>query len=236
VGKLVQERLVCRRAAVLLLALLLGLTAAVLSPASGGTATQVALGQEAPRLPIGAQLGTFKGRGSKVLTVRLPRSGPLVVTTSHNGSANFVVRLVGKGLSELLVNEIGSYVGQVAVAEAPNGRYRIPVQADGAWVLALTRPVGGPRAKAVPATFKGRGSRVIQVRAIEDLQPIIRGRHRGQANFIVQFIGYGSLSGSILLFNEIGNFAGETLVDDMPQGPYLLAVQADGPWTLRVLR
>jgi len=49
----------------------------------------------------------------------------------------------------------------------------------------------------------------------------------------VEAIGYGDVEGSILLFNEIGNFQGETLAEEMPAGDYLLAVQADGPWTIR---
>jgi hypothetical protein len=36
-----------------------------------------------------------------------------------------------------------------------------------------------------------------------------------------------------LLVNEIGNYSGQTLVNEMPQGHYLLAVQADGPWTVK---
>ena len=49
----------------------------------------------------------------------------------------------------------------------------------------------------------------------------------------MEAIGYGDVEGSILLFNEIGNFQGETLAEEMPAGDYLLAVQADGPWTIR---
>ena len=43
-------------------------------------------------------------------------------------------------------------------------------------------------------------------------------------------IGIGSLTGSELLANEIGDFDGETLVREMPAGFYLLAVVADGTW------
>ncbi len=186
--------------------------------------------------PTGLQLGSFKGHGSRVLTVRVPRVGPVVVTAIHRGSANFIVRLVGHGLSELLINEIGSYAGQVAVAQADAGRYRVSIEADGSWAVILTRPIPGPSAKAVPATFKGQGSRVLRIRTTSDLQPIVTAKHRGESNFIVQLIGYGTVTGSNLLFNEIGNFNGQTLVDDMPAGSYLLAVQAEGAWTLRFTR
>jgi hypothetical protein len=66
------------------------------------------------------------------------------------------------------------------------------------------------------------------------MQPVVRATHTGQANFIVQLIGYGTVSGTLYLFNEIGRYRGEVLADDeMPTGHYLLYVQADGNWTLR---
>ncbi len=40
--------------------------------------------------------------------------------------------------------------------------------------------------------------------------------------------------GSLFIFNEIGVFQGETLADEMPAGDYLLYVQADGPWTIKI--
>jgi hypothetical protein len=37
------------------------------------------------------------------------------------------------------------------------------------------------------------------------------------------------------LFNEIGAFSGETTTD-IPAGPYMVSVQADGSWSLRFAR
>ena len=74
---------------------------------------------------------------------------------------------------------------------------------------------------------------MVPVQTNEDLQPVIRGTHRGQSNFIVDVIGYGDVSGYFNLFNEIGRFKGEILADEeMPAGDYLVWVQADGAWTL----
>lgn len=89
-----------------------------------------------------------------------------------------------------------------------------------------------PRAKRVPGVISGRGAKVVKIRAEEDLQPIVGLRHQGEANFIVELIGYGDNSGEELLANEIGNYSGETLVNEMPEGSYLLAVEADGTWTV----
>jgi hypothetical protein len=175
---------------------------------------------------------TIQGSGSRVVTIRLPRSSPLVVTATHRGSSNFVIRLVGSGASELLVNEIGSYSGQVAWGDAKRGRYRIAVEADGSWKLILTQPVPSRKARLIPGGFTGRGSKVIRARTLRDLQPVLTAWHRGQSNFVVYAIGYGNLQGETLLVNEIGNYRGQTLVDDMPRGHYLLAVEADGSWFL----
>jgi hypothetical protein len=191
---------------------------------------------KAPSVPRGAQLGTFRGRGSKVLTISSSRSGPLVFTATHGGPSKFVVRFVGQGLEGFLVNHVGAYAGQVAVAETGAGRYRITVQASGAWTLKITRPVSGPKAKAVPATFRGVGSRVIQIRATRDERPTVFARHRGQSNFVVALIGYGRLESHALLFDDVGSNSGEVIFDAMPAGGYLLAVQADGPWTVRFER
>jgi hypothetical protein len=215
----------------LTLAIAVGPAESVASASLAGAGAETAL--EAPRVPRGAQLGAFKGRGSKVLTISTSRSGPLVFTATHRGASTFVVRFVGQGLEGFLVNHVGAYAGQIAVAEAGAGTYRIPVQARGAWTLRITRPVAGPKAKAVPATFRGIGSRVIQIRATRDQRPTIFARHRGQSSFVVALIGYGRLESDSLLFDDVGSNSGEILFDAMPAGSYLLAVLADGPWTVR---
>jgi uncharacterized protein YdbL (DUF1318 family) len=163
----------------------------------------------------------------------LTKDSPAVVNATHRGSANFIAELVGPGESELLVNEIGNYDGQVLIEDVAAGRYRLKVEADGSWAFRFTQPVPLPDAKRVPGTISGRGPRVIQIRTSEDLQPIIDLRHRGRTNFIVDLVGLGDTSGSELLANEIGNYAGQTLVNEMPAGSYLLSVEADGAWTVK---
>jgi hypothetical protein len=176
------------------------------------------------------------GAGAEVRAVRLRTDSPLVVTASHNGQANFIVDLVsrGGGGEQNLYNEIGSYSGQVAVADAFAGRYRVKVEADGAWSLRFDQPVPSDQAKTLPGKISGQGAKVVPARSEEDFDPVIRAKHRGQANFIVDLIGYGELTGSQNLYNEIGNFKGETLVPGgLAAGSYLLQVMADGAWTIR---
>jgi hypothetical protein len=72
------------------------------------------------------------------------------------------------------------------------------------------------------------------VKTSRSVQPVLTASHNGQANFVVQLIGYGSVHGTDLLVNEIGHYHGQTLFDQsVPRGTYVIAVQADGAWTLR---
>jgi hypothetical protein len=159
------------------------------------------------------------------------------VTARNTGSSNFVVQLVGRGpaggTEDLLFNEIGSYAGQTAFADAKAGPYRVSVESDGNWVLYFQQPIATGTERHILGMASGSGARVIPVRADHDLQPIVTATHTGKSNFVVELIGYGDTSGEALLFNEIGHFRGQTLADDVPQGSYLLAVQADGNWSVR---
>lgn len=170
-----------------------------------------------------------------MVSVRLRSDSPVIVRGRHSGSANFIaeMRQVGGDGDFLLFNEIGNYDGETAVADATRGRYRISVDADGTWELVIEQPVPPANPKPIPGVVKGRGAKVVKIRTTDDLEPIVSGRHRGQSNFIVEVIGYGDIEGTLLFFNEIGTFSGETLAEEMPAGDYLLHVQADGPWTIR---
>jgi hypothetical protein len=177
---------------------------------------------------------SLAGTGSRVLDVRLFRDSPLIVTGQHSGSSNFIVDLVPRdgGSEENLFNEIGSFRGQKLASGAATGRYRVKVQADGRWSLRFAQPVPLANATQIPGTIKGRGALVVPVQASEDFQAVITGSHRGQSNFIVDLVGYGGTTGQENLYNEIGVFSGETLVD-VPAGSLLLSVQADGTWSIR---
>lgn len=126
---------------------------AMLALAALAMTTESALGATAPK-PI-----SLSGSGARVLSIRLARNQPVVVTATHTGAANFVLKLVGQGANELLVNEIGHYRGQVAYADAHAGRYHLQVEADGHWTIRITQPVRraatracrGPCGARVPA-------------------------------------------------------------------------------------
>jgi hypothetical protein len=70
------------------------------------------------------------GKGDDVLLVNPPVSGLATATVTHSGSANFVVESYTADVSDLLVNEIGKYTGEV---QLPDGTMLIAISADGAW-------------------------------------------------------------------------------------------------------
>jgi hypothetical protein len=210
---------------------LLGAAAlAVASIAVGVTVPTAAAGERAATATSGwARIATVQGRGSRVASVRLP-AGPVIVVARHAGSSNFVVELSGPGGRELLVNEIGRYRGAAVTDAAGAGRYRAAVTADGAWTLQLLRPTA-TGLRPVLGRFGGTGSTVIGVRARTERELVVTATHRGESNFVVYLVGFGSLSGRELVVNEIGRYRGQALVD-VPRGTLLLWVQADGPWTV----
>lgn len=76
--------------------------------------------------------GTDKltGKGDDVVLVDPPISGLTTATFTYRGSSNFVVVSYTTGDSNLLINEIGTYTGQVQI---PDGTVLLAISADGAW-------------------------------------------------------------------------------------------------------
>lgn len=207
--------------------LLLGL-AAVLAISSGAPAALHS--ESAPQVRV------LRGVGKRVLSVSIARRDPVVVSATHTGNSNFIVHLVRGANTEYLINDIGPFKGQALLEEATPGRYRVVVDADGAWVLKFAQRL--TPAKRIPGFLTGAGTRVIAVRATSQLQPVVTARHRGQSNFIVHLVGYGRQYGyTEYVFNELGNFKGQTLIEALPAGTYYVAVDASGgSWSIRFSR
>jgi hypothetical protein len=92
------------------------------------------------RLAGGLITGTFKERGDYVYMGTLKRAAEPVITASCSCEGNFVVLLRDfKGGSELLVNEIGKYRGQVLGPSLSAGYYLLEVRADGPWTVRIAR-------------------------------------------------------------------------------------------------
>lgn len=52
---------------------------------------------------------TLRGTGSRVLSLSIARTDPIVVTGVFNGQANFIVHLVRGSNTDFVFNEIGAF-------------------------------------------------------------------------------------------------------------------------------
>lgn len=183
--------------------------------------------EEEPLFPEHDPL-VFSGTGDTVVEVDF-HDDARIATLSHNGSSNFAVWALDSegGNSDLLVNEIGAYDGRVLY----NGSDReemaaLEISADGAWEITLE-----PLSAATPwetdeDEFTGSGDDVVQLAWTPEGLTTLSMTHDGSSNFAIW--GYTSTSRD-LLANEIGAYDGQTA---LTAGTLLLAVSADGGWTL----
>ncbi|QLK25388.1 hypothetical protein HYG81_15035 [Natrinema zhouii] len=176
----------------------------------------------------------LEGSGQTVTDEFSVAGGPTVFIFEHNGESNFIVELINAETGEvetIPVNEIGTTDGAVAVPLGP-GDYYFDVDADGSWSVEVAEPLAPPEAVVdTPAEVSGEGMDVVG--PIEtDGRVTVSGEHNGEENFIVHLIDETAMDryGQTLVFNEIGEFQGETSVRN--DGGAWVAVDADGEWTL----
>jgi len=100
--------------------------AALQIEADGSWRIEIQVAQKAP-----IWTGNASGKGSAVLLISGGTQGITVVKITHSGRSNFAVWVYGED-SDLLVNEIGKYAGEVLI---PPGMVLIEIEADGAWTV-----------------------------------------------------------------------------------------------------
>lgn len=76
--------------------------------------------------------GQLAGQGDDVVLVQPPVSGLMTAAVTHTGSGNFAVIAYSTDSADLLINEIGSYSGEVLVGD---GTFLLQVTADGSWTV-----------------------------------------------------------------------------------------------------
>jgi len=213
----------------------LALAACAASGSSPGSSSSAALASASAAQPTAsptpaASFAPIKlsGHGNKVPRFTIPEAEAAIATITNKGSANFVVTSLAADGSEneLLVNEIGNYSGTV-LFDASSGQHSVAfkVESDGTWAITI-KPLSAAKTWDPATPLTGRGDEVVA------LSPAVSGlmtatiSHKGAANFVVYAY---SPSGGDLLVNEIGNFSGE---EALPDGTYLLQINADGTWTV----
>lgn len=173
--------------------------------------------------PVGPQ--TFSGTGSEVLILTPLGEAVYFATVTHNGSRNIALWSVdenGQNI-DLLVNEIGTYAGDVALnfREDPAA---LRIEADGEWTIELVHLSQAPRWDGA-SKYEGSGDSIVIVDGVADGLTPITLTHDGESNFTVWSWG----ENVDLIVNEIGRYDGTTL---LPNGSLVLQVTADGNWTL----
>jgi hypothetical protein len=162
------------------------------------------------------------------------KSGLAVFTMKHTGSSNFAINLLdSSGESvDLLVNEIGSFSGKKALGIPADGQYLLDVTADGPWSVTISQSTPGSP-ESVPQTFSGKSQDVSPFFSVGEGLATFKMSHNGDSNFIITLLD-SSGNDVELLVNEIGKFNGSKAIQIPTTGTYLLDIQANGPWTIKV--
>lgn len=174
-------------------------------------------------LPDTDVLASVAGVGDDVIDFSLPENQPGALIINHNGSSNFSVTSYGTtGRIDLLVNEIGSYVGVLPAnfleSEAIS---ELEITADGEWEIQAFPLASLP---VMDGEFSDSGDFVL----LHFEGPTrLTATHFGTSNFVVTAWGDPFLQE--LLINDIGPFSGTVRMDPRTQ---LLVIRADGEWTL----
>ncbi len=174
---------------------------------------------------------SFDGSGQTVTDEFSLEGGLTAVAFEHSGEANFIVNLEGPQ-EDLLVNEIGDIAGAAAVP-TEGGDYLLDVDADGDWEITVGQPVAPvEELRTVPVEASGTGDAVVGPVELEEAITV-EGDHAGDGNFIVTMYDEadsGGFASGELVFNQIGQFEGETRADY--PGFVWIDVVADGDWSL----
>lgn len=172
----------------------------------------------------------YSGTGDTVLEVEF-HDEPRIATFTHDGAANFSVWAIDS-LGEqqaLLVNQIGTYEGTVLYNSMEGEELAaLEISADGAWQATLE-----PLTEAEPweegdNEFTGTGDDVLRLEWEPSGLTVLDISHTGKRNFAIW--SYAD-SFPELLVNEIGEYEGQARLS---ADTVLLAVTADGEWTLSI--
>jgi predicted small lipoprotein YifL len=218
------------------------------APAPPPTPAEAPAETPPPAPPVAPETVTCNGRGDDITEKFVLEEGITVFTLTHDGSSNFIVELLDKSgsMQELLVNEIGSFDGSVAIGvderaflSAEPGAHILEISADGDWTAVIEQPRPAT-AEALPVNITGHGCGVSQFFFLDEGLATFKMSHDGDSNFIVHlYSSEGSLEE--LLANEIGSYSGKQAVSvkssgfiEPEPGIYILSVIADGDWTIEV--
>ncbi len=177
---------------------------------------------------------TLSGVGPQATETFRLEDGLMVARMSHQGESNFIVHPIdetGAQAGPTLANRIGAFEGSTAL-NAIAGTYLLNVDADGPWSVTLEQP--RPRSAPNAREFSGSNMAATEPFSLNAGLARFEMSHQGASNFIVYLRDAAGNPVGMGLANEIGAFQGSQAVQVPADGIYLLTVDADGPWTIRV--
>jgi hypothetical protein len=162
------------------------------------------------------------------------RNTNIVDTNQRDINQEDIIHLLdanGAQVAGNLANETGSPEGSQAV-ETKAGRHALNVQVDGPWTIKLEQP----RTSSAPQTTRFSGDH----KTATNLFELSRGpkrfemTHRGSGKFNVHLLDKNGAKVGGSLANAKGLFKGSKSVRVPRDDVYLLQVEANGPWSIRV--
>ncbi|MFF2845720.1 TerD family protein [Streptomyces sp. NPDC058001] len=175
-----------------------------------------------------------RGHGNDVITVDAPvPPGPVIVEAWHQGEGYFAVQTLDhrNKNDELLFNTtVDDFRGRTLTPYPSDRHLRLRVEADNDWTV-VVQPVSVVR--HLGTAIQGQGPEVLAYTGTAaDLDARFDGDEDGGGGFAIWSMETAvarDLDDRELLVNEVGPL---TQTAPIPDGPLLLLVEADGPWSL----
>jgi voltage-gated potassium channel Kch len=200
-------------------------SASISDTATTDAATTDAPSTTAPPDPLAAPL-TKSGTGDAVIKIPGGLTDARIVTSSHSGSANYVIEtLDSQGADlDLLVNTIGAYKGTVLMVPSSSVA-AFKITADGAWTFQL-RDVRAAQRWSGASPVSGAGDQVLVVPGGTSGLTTVKISNTGEGNFVVYATDSSDRN---LVVNEIGHWTG---TEALPDGTVAVDVLSDGKWSI----
>ena len=175
----------------------------------------------------------LSGFGQQATEEFFLKEGLAVVTLFHNGSSNFMVKLLDSGgeNTEHLANEIGHCLMSRAVRVEKTGNHILNVKADGKWQIVIRQPI--PHDADPSYSFEGTGTMASRQFNLGDILYRFKFKHSGKGHFSVKLLDdRGKYIEGIV--NEIGECDGSQAVNIKDDGTYIFDIKADGDWKIEI--
>jgi hypothetical protein len=176
----------------------------------------------------------LSGKGDQASSKFQLQAGLSTWKVTHDGRSNFKVSLLASDGKEvdMPVNEIGHYSGTQVVRVAKAGEYLLNVNGDGKWTATIEQPRPST-APAKPLSVNGKSPTVTPFVTLPKGLCIFKMTHRGDGVFRVKL--YNSEGRRIEdPAAQLGAYDGSKAITIEEEGIYIIAVYANGDWTLNI--